>query len=136
MARLITKNSQTPGAVPSSAALNTGELAVNTADAKLYTEHSDGSVREITPTTVADNGITTAKIANTAVTEAKIADSAVTTNKIANSSVTAEKVNIVFYENANTIDFNYTVAANKNAHSAGPLSITGNVTVLGNWVII
>jgi hypothetical protein len=55
---------------------------------------------------------------------------------LANSSVTAEKVNIIFYENANTIDFDYTVAANKNAHSAGPLSITGNVTVLGNWVII
>ena len=92
MARLITKNSQTPGAVPSSAALNTGELAVNTADAKLYTEHSDGSVKEITPTTVADNGITTAKIADSNVTTAKIADSAVTNAKIANSSVTVAKI--------------------------------------------
>jgi hypothetical protein len=28
-----------------------GELAVNTADAKLYTEHTGGVVKEITPTT-------------------------------------------------------------------------------------
>lgn len=82
MARIITKNSQTPGSVPSSAALNTGELAVNTADAQLYTEHSDGSVREIIPSTVRDNGITSAKIANNAVTTAKIADANVTIAKL------------------------------------------------------
>lgn len=52
MATLITKNSQTASAVPSAGSLSTGELAVNTADAKLYTKHSDGSVKEVKPSTV------------------------------------------------------------------------------------
>jgi len=47
MARLITKKSTVLGKVPLAADLDIGELAVNTADAKLYTKHSDGSVKEI-----------------------------------------------------------------------------------------
>jgi hypothetical protein len=65
MATLITKNSQTAGAVPSAASLAVGELAVNTADGKLYTEHTGGVVKEIIPSTVADGGITLAKITAT-----------------------------------------------------------------------
>jgi hypothetical protein len=72
MATIITKNSQTASAVPSAASLSVGELAVNTADGKLYTEHTGGVVKEIIPSTVANNGITTAKIANSAVTIPKI----------------------------------------------------------------
>jgi hypothetical protein len=102
MATIITKNSQTASAVPSAASLSVGELAVNTADGKLYTEHTGGVVKEIIPSTVVDGGITTAKIADGAVTSAKIADgtiatgdmadSAVTTAKLANSSVTVAKI--------------------------------------------
>jgi hypothetical protein len=92
MATIITKNSQTASAVPSAASLSVGELAVNTADGKLYTEHTGGVVKEIIPSTVVDGGITTAKIADSAVTTAKIADSAVTTAKIANSNVTVAKL--------------------------------------------
>jgi hypothetical protein len=44
MATIITKNSQTASAVPSAASLSVGELAVNTADGKLYTEHTGGVV--------------------------------------------------------------------------------------------
>lgn len=47
MATLITKNSQTASAVPSAGSLSVGELAVNTADGKLYTKHSNGTVKEI-----------------------------------------------------------------------------------------
>lgn len=47
MATLITKNSQTPGAVPSAASLSIGELAVNTADGRLFTEHTGGVIKEI-----------------------------------------------------------------------------------------
>ena len=89
MATIITKNSQTASAVPSAASLAVGELAVNTADGKLYTEHTGGVVKEIIPSTVVDGGITAAKIASNAVTETKIADGAVTTNKLSNSGVTA-----------------------------------------------
>lgn len=47
MGRLITKHSSTPGVVPEPEALVPGELAVNTADARLFTKHTDGSVKEI-----------------------------------------------------------------------------------------
>ena len=87
MATIITKNSQTASAVPSAASLAVGELAVNTADGKLYTEHTGGVVKEIIPSTVVDGGITTAKIANGAVTTDKIADSSITTAKIAAGAV-------------------------------------------------
>lgn len=44
MARLITKKSTVAAKVPLAADLEIGELAVNTADAKLYTKHNDGNV--------------------------------------------------------------------------------------------
>jgi hypothetical protein len=92
MATIITKNSQTASAVPDAASLSVGELAVNTADGKLYTEHTGGVVKEIIPSTVADGGITEAKIASNAVTEGKIASNAVTTAKIADANVTGAKL--------------------------------------------
>jgi len=47
MATIITKNSQTASAVPSAASLSVGELAVNTADGRLFTEHTGGVIKEI-----------------------------------------------------------------------------------------
>ena len=44
MARLITKKSTVAAKVPLATDLEIGELAVNTADAKIYTKHSDGKV--------------------------------------------------------------------------------------------
>ena len=44
MARLITKKSTVAAKVPLATDLEIGELAVNTADAKIYTKHSDGNV--------------------------------------------------------------------------------------------
>jgi hypothetical protein len=89
MATIITKNSQTASAVPSAASLSVGELAVNTADGKLYTEHTGGVVKEIIPSTVVDGGITAAKIGTGAVTTTKIADANVTGAKLENSGVSA-----------------------------------------------
>jgi hypothetical protein len=85
MATIITKNSQTASAVPDAASLSVGELAVNTADGKLYTEHTGGVVKEIIPSTVVDGGITANKLASNAVTTAKIADANVTVAKISAS---------------------------------------------------
>ena len=44
MPKVITKKSTVVGKVPLPADLDIGELAVNTADKKLYTKHSNGSV--------------------------------------------------------------------------------------------
>lgn len=47
MARVLTKKSTVPGKVPLAADLEIGELAVNTADAKLYTKHSDNTIKQL-----------------------------------------------------------------------------------------
>ena len=44
MPKVITKKSTVVGKVPVATDLDIGELAVNTADKKLYTKHSDGNV--------------------------------------------------------------------------------------------
>ena len=44
MPKVITKKSTVAGKVPLATDLDIGELAVNTADKKLYTKHSDGNV--------------------------------------------------------------------------------------------
>ena len=47
MPRVITKKSTVSGKAPVAADLVVGELAVNTADKKLYTKHSDNSIVQI-----------------------------------------------------------------------------------------
>lgn len=44
---IITKNSTTAGVVPVPTDLAVGELSVNTADAKLFTKHSDGTIKTL-----------------------------------------------------------------------------------------
>ena len=44
MSKVITKKSTVAGKVPLSSDLDIGELAVNTADKKLYTKHNDNNV--------------------------------------------------------------------------------------------
>ena len=47
MPKVITKKSTVAGKVPVPADLDIGELAVNTADKKLYTKHSNNAVVQI-----------------------------------------------------------------------------------------
>ena len=47
MPKVITKKSTVAGKVPVPADLDIGELAVNTADKKLYTKHNDNAVVQI-----------------------------------------------------------------------------------------
>lgn len=114
MATIITKNSQTASAVPSAASLSVGELAVNTADGKLYTEHTGGVVKEIIPSTVVDGGISTAKIA----------DNAVTTAKIANANVTVAKLSATGTPSSSTF-----LRGDGSWQTAGGGSFNGNVQV-------
>ena len=54
---IITKNSSTASAVPSSGSLTQGELAVNVTDKKLYTKDSGGTVVELTGLKSSDIGV-------------------------------------------------------------------------------
>ena len=47
MPKVITKTSTVAGKAPLSSDLDIGELAVNTADKKLYTKHSNNAVVQI-----------------------------------------------------------------------------------------
>jgi hypothetical protein len=128
MATIITKNSQTASAVPAAASLSVGELAVNTADGKLYTEHTGGVVKEIIPSTVVDGGITAAKIASNAVVEAKIADGAVTTAKLSNSGVTAGT-----YTTATvTVDAKGRITSATSGSGGGVTSLNGQTGAITN----
>ena len=49
MTTIISKNSSTAGAVPTSGDLVQGEIAVNVTDKKLYTKNASGTVVQITP---------------------------------------------------------------------------------------
>jgi hypothetical protein len=124
MATIITKNSQTASAVPDAASLSVGELAVNTADGKLYTEHTGGVVKEIIPSTVVDGGITANKLASNAITTAKIADANVTGAKLENSGVTAST-----YGSGSAIPV-ITVDAKGRITSASTSAISGGVSSL------
>lgn len=51
--KILIKKSTVAAKVPTDAQLDIGELAVNTADAILYTKHSDGSIKRLSP----NNGV-------------------------------------------------------------------------------
>ncbi len=47
MTTLLMRRSATPGAVPTAAQLSAGELAVNTADGKVFFERADGEIIQV-----------------------------------------------------------------------------------------
>ena len=51
---VIVKKNSSSGNVPSASDLSVGELAVNTADGKLFTKHTDGSVKTIAEAQVSE----------------------------------------------------------------------------------
>jgi hypothetical protein len=70
-----------------------------------------------------DGDVTTAKIAAGAVTSEKITDGAITTAKLAKEPI---------YLNSNSISSNYTVPANYNGLSSGPITIADG----SSWSIV
>jgi hypothetical protein len=132
MATIITKNSQTASAVPAAASLSVGELAVNTADGKLYTEHTGGVVKEIIPSTVVDGGITANKIASNAVTTAKIADANVTVAKL---SATGTPSNTTFLRGDNTWTAIPPSAGTITAVASGTLADGSKIVVNSNGTV-
>lgn len=48
--KILIKKSTVAAKAPTEAQLDVGELAVNTADSLLYTKHSDGSIKRLSPT--------------------------------------------------------------------------------------
>jgi hypothetical protein len=78
MATIITKNSQTASAVPAASSLEVGELAVNTADGKLYTEHTGGVVKQVGGNTQTISAGTGISVTNPSSTNPTITNTGVT----------------------------------------------------------
>ena len=78
------------GSDPSASDLATGELAVRTDTAKLFTKKDDGNVAEI-GATVGSDSVNTAAIQDDAVTAAKLDSNAVVTASIVDDAVTFAK---------------------------------------------
>lgn len=63
IARIKPKKSSTSGEVPQDSDLEIAELAVNTADGRLFTKHTDNSIKEISsvasgaPASASDDGV-------------------------------------------------------------------------------
>tara|TARA_R100000388_G_scaffold68832_1_gene49769 strand:- start:167 stop:364 length:198 start_codon:yes stop_codon:yes gene_type:complete len=51
---VIVKKNSSSGNVPSASDLSVGELAVNTADAKIFTKHTDGTVKTLAESAATD----------------------------------------------------------------------------------
>ncbi len=60
--KILIKKSTVAAKAPTDAQLDVGELAVNTADALLYTKHSDGSIKKLSPTIVQTVGQSTTDV--------------------------------------------------------------------------
>lgn len=63
-----------------------------------------------------------------------------TSLKYASGGATGAGTDDVFYENSQTVSSSYTLSTNKNAMTAGPVSIASGVVVTipsgSNWVIV
>ena len=134
MATIITKNSQTASAVPAAASLSVGELAVNTADGKLYTEHTGGVVKEIIPSTVVDGGITTAKIVDANVTGAKLENSGVTAGTYGSASaipaITVDAKGRITSASTNSFSSSYVGVRGQVFTSSGTFTVPSGVTAV------
>lgn len=126
--------------------------AVPDYDGQLATQRDEDSVYVATGTGAGDwtslvanpNTVNTAAIQSSAVTTAKIADGSVTAAKIDPAAkiggATGAGTDRVFYENDQTVNTNYTISTNKNAMSAGPITVANGITVTvpngSTWTIV
>ena len=124
-------------------------------DNAITTDHIGTGV--IVSDDIAANAVTTTDIQDDAVTSAKVATNAIGIDAlnlsdgtsgqalVTNGSGTISFGNVgaqsdVFYTNAQTLSTNYSLAANRSAMSAGPVTLGSGVTVtLGSnarWVVV
>jgi hypothetical protein len=97
--RVQLKRSATPSKVPATTDLQLGEMAINTYDGKVYIKKDNGTESIVEVTP----GVT--------------------------SAATGAGTDKVFLENGFTVTTNYTLTANKNAGSFGPVTIADGIVV-------
>lgn len=126
-----TKSSNVASKVPTTAQIETGELAINFPDQKIYTKDPSGNIIEMAPGASYTNAdVDTHLNYSTATTGQVLSYSGSDYDWVdAASGATGGGSDEVFYENGQNVTTNYTVTNNKNAMSAGPITINSGVTV-------
>jgi hypothetical protein len=114
---IVTYHSTVAAAVPSNANLQAGELAVNIADMKLYTENSSGTVTLLASADAAAGNFTTVDTTNLEVTNIKAKDGAAAI--VLTNSTGAVTVSSPFATTGNTTLGNA---------SADTVTVTGTIT--------
>ena len=146
---IVIYNSSTTGNVPSSANLATGELAINTADGKLFYKNSGGTVVSFASGALVSNDTTTATNEYPLFANATSGNpSTIYTSspnylyKPSTGELQAPEViaNNGLLLNKATVSASYTIATGNNAISVGPVSVASgqSVTVSSGqrWVIL
>ena len=146
---IVIYNSSTTGNVPSSANLATGELAINTADGKLFYKNSGGTVVSFASGALVSNDTTTATNEYPLFANATSGNpSTIYTSspnylyKPSTGELQAPEViaNNGLLLNKATVSASYTIATGNNAMSVGPVSVASgqSVTVSSGqrWVIL
>ena len=121
------KRSSTASDTPSASDLEVGELAINTADAKLFTKHTDNSIKEISGSggsgTIASQDANNVDIDGGAIDGVTLGtNSAVTELQVDNINING---NIISSTNTNGV-----IALNTN--NTGKINLNANVQV-GSW---
>lgn len=127
-------------------------LAVPDFDGQLATQRDADAIYVATGLNAGDwtalvvnpNTVNTAAIQDAAVTAPKLADGSVTASKIDPAAkiggATGAGTDRTFYENDQSVNTDYTISTNKNAMSAGPITIADGVGVTvpdgSTWTIV
>jgi hypothetical protein len=118
------KRSSTASVVPSSVSLSAGELAINTADGKLFLKKDDATVVQVGGPAAAET-LTGATLASNV-----LASSLTSVGTLANLTVTNTIVGSV---NGNAATATTATNVTTNANLTGHITSTGNATVLGSF---
>ena len=139
MPTILTKKSDTPGAVPATANLTNAaggaELAVNTADRRMFTINSSSAVVELGTNpgslTCADASFTVARISSGTVTQLTSTSATVTTLTAMSASVTNLTATSIVISNLSIASANITTLTSTNATAASLTVSTGNLAFSG-----
>lgn len=127
-------------------ALATGRTIGMTGDVTYTSAAFDGSANVTGTATLASSGVTAGSYGSTSAIPSITVDAKGRVTSISNNAITVAAGAVgggtdkIFWENDKTVTTNYTMTSNKNAVSAGPITVNTGVTVTiptgGVWTVV
>ena len=140
MPTILTKKSDTPGSIPATANLTNAaggaELAVNTADKRLFTINSTSQVVELgtnpSSITCADGSFTVARIGSGTVTQLTSTSATITTLTATSATVTNLTATSLVISNLSVASMNITTLTSASATITNLINTSASITTLTN----